>query len=752
MSKSDRILELPDSELIRRLTYWELLEFTRLCPLRFNGAHLENLTIQQRKELNKYLAPGRDVWHLWPEESSKGFRPFPVTRIEWPFQDTKGTILIGQIDTGIPPENTKDAASAHVASAAAPAISDHLGSVESRQLNIEPVDKQQIVLSAPPDISQIVLAPPGTGKTHVLIQRLCRLLSMGAVTNPAAEILVLCFSRAAVSEIVRRLRAEAVLRHDHNLRYIQVRTFDSFATRSLTRGDREATLATGYEARIRQFCSSIAADTLPDICREELTSLRFLAVDEVQDLVGDRARMTMALIRFVHSRGGAVLLCGDPAQGIYDWQLDDRDPDDSARFLTQAREILTAGANRFQETELTEYRRFKNTELLSLVQRCRAAVGQDGSKPDITQLTNQLQELPSLPIQQLGATVALSERTAILTRTNLEAYQISEWLRQQDVAHRVERGSTGRYWPGWIARLCFGYKMDRMPLTTARKRWEKLVENKEQAGFDAAIEYLQRHGCAEDDALEMNALSDLIEKGQPECCWPPSENSGLTVSTIHRSKGLEFDSVVLLKAEQGRFNAGDDDGGQGEARILYVAATRAQRSLKILLRDHKVLRKGNKHCFRFPKAKLHRFHVFDHATSANFLLLDGLDELDMGDVRRMGNGMMRGDVQEQIWDECRGLSSLLRARRVDGDFYWLLSSGASLCRLDSQLVYSLTKLAKVFRSSEKKALGLTEVPVVDVATVSFAWEGGDDVEDHLGKARLSLAPVIYGLGRVDLAE
>jgi len=64
----------------------------------------------------------------------------------------------------------------------------------------------------------------------------------------------------------------------------------------------------------------------------------------------------------------------------------------------------------------------------------------------------------------------------------------------------------------------------------------------------------------------------------------------LTLSTAHATKGLEFDHVIVVGMEAGRFPSGRavaqaDDPGRAyeeERRLAYVAWTRARRSLTLL--------------------------------------------------------------------------------------------------------------------------------------------------------------------------
>ncbi len=82
-----------------------------------------------------------------------------------------------------------------------------------------------------------------------------------------------------------------------------------------------------------------------------------------------------------------------------------------------------------------------------------------------------------------------------------------------------------------------------------------------------------------DMALEPpnNSVGDVVAIDEPEGL--------LTLSTIHSSKGLEWHSVFILWAVDGRFpsmqSMHDDVELEEERRLLYVAATRAKQNLHI---------------------------------------------------------------------------------------------------------------------------------------------------------------------------
>lgn len=172
---------------------------------------------------------------------------------------------------------------------------------------------QSEIISAPVDDKILVNAGPGTGKTWCLIERLKYLLSKGVFPG---EILVLCFSRAATAEIKERLRQQFKIDGvDWSIEHVDVRTFDSFATLLLYQLDRGDELkGKDYDQRIE-----MAIDALKD--RPNILNKKHLIVDEIQDLVGPRARLVETMLE--NSDVGFTLL-GDSCQAIYDYQVKDK--------------------------------------------------------------------------------------------------------------------------------------------------------------------------------------------------------------------------------------------------------------------------------------------------------------------------------------------------------------------------------------------------------------------------------------------
>jgi hypothetical protein len=767
-SRNDRTT-LTVYEIAKRLAYWELLELTRENGLQYDSSLRERLTQRQRLELEKFLDPGRQQRHLWPEPSKEGFQPFPRTFSPNPFEPScpkqTPTEKIDEKETATEPESiTKNISDPKIDVRVVgrettghiqidPAVREAVrttrlhGRTPAEQKAVSAEGEKRQVIDAPLRTNQIVFAPPGTGKTYALVKRLSKLILDGEITNPSCKVLILSFSRAAVSEIVNRMDEESRNFGNIDLRYVQIRTFDSFAARSMISGENPVTLTGSYSKNIEMFSNLLVTRNLPEESLEDIGHLKLLVVDEIQDLVGERARMTLALVQQVIRNRGSVLLLGDPAQAIYDWQLGRDDDLTSAEFIRQARTMLTADGGGYQELTFDHYHRFENDRLLSFAQACRKAVGDDGSSPDMTRLRNQLNSYcPTIPESRLSEEANSTHSVAVLTRTNLEAYQLSKWCDDQAISYRVERGSSGDYWPGWIARLCMGFENSTMSKSMLERRWNKHVSDSEAAELDSALEYLETHGVYEQEQLDVEALSALIEKSQPITSWPPKHEVGLTISTVHRSKGLQFDRVALLNPEPEDFS-GEDRSNDGEnARVIYVAATRAKRELLNLTRNRSIFRRGLKRCSKKSRDRLNHFQLWDPPSKTTRILLDGTDEFDTSDYMNTIKSNSFKDVHDQIWN-CRSLSTKLEVVACDGNWTWEIN-GRRICKASNELNATLVSFNSFLRFHNSKIDRLANVPVVDVATISLAWRGDGEVNRILGKPRLALIPVVYGMALV----
>ncbi|WP_068927497.1 ATP-dependent helicase [Planobispora rosea] len=418
--------------------------------------------------------------------------------------------------------------------------------------------EQQRVVEAPATACLLVTAPAGTGKTFSLIRRLAFLIDEEGLEP--AELLVLSFSRAAVREIRKRL-----IEFGSAAAHVDVRTFDSYATWLLSEVAPDGPWQRqGFDQRIREATRLIKED--PNAA-ELIEEVRHLVVDEVQDLVGDRAELVKALLNA--DLDGFTLL-GDPAQGIYGFQLDDPQErlagaarlydDVRKRFTDDLVEVTLAGNFRAREPEARAALSFGPA--LGKVDASFAQIQRD--------LRTVLLSGDSLGTLDQAAPVLarMTAATALLCRGNKEVLLISRRLHELGVRHRLQRAAQDKVLPAWLSALF-------RELDSKQPTMDSVLTVVKDSGVDPqeAWDLLRRMDPnRRGDTLDLTAVRRRLSHGDfpDELVQQPSES--LAVSTIHRVKGLEFDQVVVVDPGE----APDDDPiEQAErARLLYVAMTR----------------------------------------------------------------------------------------------------------------------------------------------------------------------------------
>ncbi|HEV2361595.1 MAG TPA: UvrD-helicase domain-containing protein, partial [Acidimicrobiales bacterium] len=299
-------------------------------------------------------------------------------------------------------------------------------------------DEQNLVAAAAFDARILVTAGPGTGKTFTLVARLLHLIDEEGLA-PGAEILVLSFSRAAVREVRRRVAGHG------SASYVRAMTFDSFATRLLAEVEPEGTWQQcSFDPRIERATAAIR-DGKAD---GSLEDVRHIVIDEAQDLVGVRADLVAALL----SRNVGFTVFGDPAQGIYDFQLSDPE----LRRLGSALlyRWIRDNCHGLVERSLTINFRARSESAKSALAFGALLNSRD---PDFAVIRRGL-ETALMSATTLGDVDAAASalrrtdvRTAILCRTNGEALLVSERLHEARISHRVRPSSTDRQVGRWLA-------------------------------------------------------------------------------------------------------------------------------------------------------------------------------------------------------------------------------------------------------------------------------------------------------------
>lgn len=425
----------------------------------------------------------------------------------------------------------------------------------------------------------LVTAGAGAGKTTTLTYRLEHLT--GKEELEAAEVLVLSFSRAAVRDLrdrVDRLASTA--------RRVRAQTFDGWALALLRQmdPDREDLQGTSFDDRIVMATEAIDAGVVESF---ESGPPAHVMIDEVQDLVGVRREMVEALLdRFSQTCGFTVV--GDAAQSVYGFQVADIDQraEETNRFFDWVRasypddliEVVLADNFRALTPEARIALPFG--ERLQKLPADRATANVSGSKI-YDELRDLLGTVPdfgdvSEPFIQ-DALRMTGSTTAILCRDNGQVLWLSERLNTHGVPHRIQRSPRSRPAPGWLAQLL----ESAGGVTMTEQRFVEIVSMLPRVTDEPARVWrsLRRTAPARSNQLDVDRLCMAVADGRLPDELTANTLHPLVLSTVHRVKGLEFDRVLVVEPQSIEESGSYETDFPAEARLLYVAMTRARYDL-----------------------------------------------------------------------------------------------------------------------------------------------------------------------------
>lgn len=424
-----------------------------------------------------------------------------------------------------------------------------------RHLLLDP--SQLDVATAGGEKKRFVVAAAGQGKTEVLVERLLSLEEQGLSTID--EILVLSFSRAAV-EAVRSRSAKA------GIRSTSIMTFDAFASRLIL--DEGIEPEFGFDARIRQATEILRGTEIPQL----VEPLQHVLVDEAQDLVGDRAEMVRALLSALDAGAGFTIL-GDPLQGIYDFQLEG-----SVSDLTSAgliRKIISEfGA---EVSTLTGHYRATTDEMKGLIpvaERIRSFTESPADAAAAHELVEAFLPDKIGPnfLAERGALEPLDqETTALLTSTNFEVLIASELLWEQGIEHVVRRRANEMSLAPWVYKALGDLPARTYPIDQILERLRTLD------GIDPDEAWrqlkLSEGNLNQYGSLDLARLPRRLGSRSVPFSLTVNDAHRLTLSTVHRSKGLEFSNVIYIPP---RKESRADGLDWPALRQKYVALSRAR--------------------------------------------------------------------------------------------------------------------------------------------------------------------------------
>ena len=436
---------------------------------------------------------------------------------------------------------------------------------------------QESIICSDAGNSYFIDAGPGTGKTYTLIQKLNHLVTKQHV-DPEG-ILVLCFTNAAVDEIKKRLKGFIREGADRSLANVDIRTFHSFAWWLISQANEEFSSCGWNQVDMSSLSyeSSLikAGEVMSAFGADVVSSWEYFIVDEVQDLTNTLGNFVLKIINAcVNSKCGVTVL-GDTCQAIYDYYQATESQLNSADFYKALFRKLYGKA---KFVFLTENHR-QGADLISLTEGLRKAIlAGDKAKlrSAVQTMIGSAKEL-NVPCASLNGSVLERERNggsiSILLRNNGQTLKMSSDLRKRGISHTLNVSETKNNYAPWIADVFSA----NSKATITEDQFCDLYEKSEGTAGEETWIRLQRLMHTDNDVLDVRQLLNAIAVSRiddPLLRVSPAKD--VIVSNIHRSKGREYDCVIVDKTYAESLLG---DSPLDEYRTLYVAVTRPRSKL-----------------------------------------------------------------------------------------------------------------------------------------------------------------------------
>ena len=447
-------------------------------------------------------------------------------------------------------------------------------------MTYSPDPSQQRVIELPADARAHVEAGPGFGKTDVACARVASLVASGIEPT---RILLLSFTRTAVREI--RARIKELTARGVKTNGTEIRTLDSFAWRlrtGLSEVKKEGH-GWGYEESIEEVVRMLEHPS--DALSEYLGGFLHVFVDEAQDLVGARAKLVAAILDSLSPSCGYTVFI-DPAQAIYGW-ADDGEGRPQGQAFSDLVRSLDPPPERY---ELTTLHRSSDRKLTELVLATRALILKEksgpGSRPEqVRECIDRIFPEQGTDAVSVVKAIGPSDSMLVLFRSRFEAMRFSGSLSQENIAHRLRFGALPPVIAPWVALVMNRTSLLHLDRQEFNDIWKSLsVPGRWTTGWDPdhAWSLLRRMGAKGALQISVAAIADRLAMASPPDDLGLKEvgSSGPIVGTIHGSKGREAETVLACLPRAGTTE--DEDACDEEARVLYVAVTRAKKSLHVL--------------------------------------------------------------------------------------------------------------------------------------------------------------------------
>ncbi len=416
---------------------------------------------------------------------------------------------------------------------------------------------QKEIIDDHSDQNIVVLAGPGSGKTTLLVHKLASLIELEDVK--LNELLMLTFSRSATVVFKEKLRELIGTRAN----YVAIKTFHSFCFDLIGQVGNLDKTEDLFEKAIQKI-----RDNNVD---EMVLNITTLVIDEAQDISKEEYELLQVLIE--HNEKMHFIAVGDDDQNIFEFRGSD------SKYL---HEFTKEDCNKYEL--LINYRSKANlvdfTQQFALKMKNRYKEGYLESytkENGYIHLNKYDCEDFYIPIVSKIREIHDKRSIGLLTHTNEDAEILTGLLLKEGISAQLIQSNRG-------FKLHLLYEMDwfihlfdeECPVIT-KDSWDTNIykfkeKHSSSSLFSNMVEIFNEFHVLYPEKKYLTDLVEHVSESKLEDLYRNKSNH-VIVSTIHKSKGREFDVTILMLNKP--------IAGEAELRAVYVALTRAKETLII---------------------------------------------------------------------------------------------------------------------------------------------------------------------------
>ena len=422
-------------------------------------------------------------------------------------------------------------------------------------------EKQREIINDKSSQYIVVTAGPGSGKTRLLVHKLASLLMLEDVKHE--QLLMVTFSRAAVTEFKKRLY-ELI---GNAASFVEIKTFHSYCFDLLGK--------VGNLDKAENIVSDAARMIKDGEVELGRITKTVVVIDEAQDMDSSEYALIEALME--RNEDMRVIAVGDDDQNIYGFRGSD------SKYLRLF--ITEKNAVKYELTE--NYRSCRavvslaNAFAKTITDRMKVnpIVSMSDQSGEVKIIRYRSRNIETAVVNDLMSSYDGSGSVCVLTSTNIEALRVMGMLVRSGQRAKLIQSNDG-FDIYNLAEIRFFMKVLERGLASpiiSPELWNEAKGALESAysrssALPMCISLLDDYA----NSCERKYKSDLdafIHESKLEDFYH-AENGIVFVSTIHKSKGREFDDVYMMLDNV----CVDNDE---ERRKIYVGLTRAKNRLHI---------------------------------------------------------------------------------------------------------------------------------------------------------------------------